>query len=554
MVVISPLIALMKDQVDAAIENGFSAAYLNSSLPVEEVFAIYRKIHAHSLDLLYIAPERLAMPHFFETLKTVPIAMFAVDEAHCISEWGHDFRPDYLSLSSIAENFRDIPIAAFTATATAQVQEDIIRKLSLRDPFVVRASFNRKNLFYRVEKKIDVEKQVHRFIMDHPGAAGIVYRATRDSVDVLATYLSKHGIRALPYHAGLSTEERTRNQNAFSKDEADIIVATIAFGMGIDKSNVRFVIHADLPKHIEGYYQETGRAGRDGEPSECVLYYTPGDAYKIRFFINQIEDETERSTVEAKLVRMCRYAAVNVCRRRQLLEYLGETLKSDNCGTCDVCVGAYDQRDITTEAQIAMSAISRTGQRFGRLYIIDIVMGKATKRVIEFQHDKIKTFGTGSHKGKDYWLAIIDELLVQELLIQDGDRYPVLKLTKKGSAVLFGGESVSANMRPEIKAEVVRKVSRTEAGSQFEDYDPVLFDMLRTVRRRLADDQGVAPFMVFSDKTLHEMCRRYPTTAEKLGDITGVGQYKLERYGDDFITEIKAYLENNPAIGQHLRR
>ncbi|MEO5359693.1 MAG: DNA helicase RecQ [Nitrospirota bacterium] len=547
-VVISPLISLMKDQVDAAMENGFSAAYLNSSLSVDEVYSIYRRIHAHSLELLYIAPERFAMAHFYETLRAVPIALFAIDEAHCISEWGHDFRPDYLSLSSIAMNFGEVPIAAFTATATAQVQEDIIRKLGLRDPYVVRASFDRKNLFYRVEKKIDIEKQVMKFIREHASSPGIIYRATRDSTVTLSNYLTKNGVRALPYHAGLSAEERTNNQNAFSKDEVSVIVATIAFGMGIDKSNVRFVIHADLPKNIEGYYQETGRAGRDGEPSECVLYYSAGDAFKIRFFIDKIEEEQERSTAEAKLTRMIRYASVNICRRRQLLDYLGEKYEPQNCGTCDVCVGVYELRDITEDAQIVMSAVSRTGQRYGRLHVTDVVLGKGTKRVLELKHDKVKTFGAGKHKDKDYWRAIFDELIVQELLVQEGDKYPVIKLTQHGTNVLFDNETVMANMRPEIKAEVIKKVSRTEAGSQFEDYDKALFECLRALRRRLADEQNVAPFIVFSDRTLHEMCRHYPTSISQLLNIAGVGQYKIDRYGDDFIEEIKAYLEQNPKM------
>ncbi|MCG6553304.1 MAG: ATP-dependent DNA helicase [Candidatus Magnetominusculus sp. LBB02] len=486
------------------------------------------------------------MPHFFETLRAVPIALFAIDEAHCISEWGHDFRPDYLSLAAIAGNFRDIPIAAFTATATAQVQEDIIKKLGLRTPYVVRASFDRRNLFYRVEKKIDVERQIYKYIMEHAGVPGIIYRATRDSVVTLSNYLQKNGIRALPYHAGLTAVERTTNQNAFSKDEADIIVATIAFGMGIDKSNVRFVIHADLPKNIEGYYQETGRAGRDGEPSECILYYAPGDAHKIRYFINKIEDEAEYTAAEAKLTRMILYASVNVCRRRQLLDYLGQQYEPQNCGTCDVCVGSYELRDITEDAQTALSAISRTGQRFGRLHVIDVILGKSTKRVLELLHDKIKPFGAGRHKDKDYWRAIFDELIGQELLVQEGDKYPVIKLTKRGTSVLFGKESVTAKMRPEIKAEVVKKVSRTEVGSRFEDYDQALFERLRTVRRAFADELNVAPSIVFSDRTLHEMCRFYPTTIEGLWSIAGVGQYKIDHYGNEFVNEIRAYLGQNP--------
>ena len=391
-VVISPLISLMKDQVDAALENGISAAFINSSLSSEETSSVFRSLRTNSLDLLYIAPERFAMSGFLETLKTISISFFAVDEAHCISEWGHDFRPDYLSLSQIAKTFPEIPVAAFTATATHKVQKDIIAKLSLRSPFTVRASFNRDNLFYRVESKRNLNSQVLDILGKYDGEPGIIYRTTRDAVTDMAAMLKEKGIRALPYHAGLPQETRKINQEAFNRDEVQVIVATIAFGMGIDKSNVRFVIHGDLPKNMEGYYQETGRSGRDGEPADCVLFFGRGDIPKIKYFIDQVPDDRERALSNEKLNQMVRYASHNVCRRRQLLEYFNESYEKENCGACDICTGKVEKVDVTTDAQILMSAVSRTGQRFGTMHIIDIVTGANTKRIRDLEHDKVKTY------------------------------------------------------------------------------------------------------------------------------------------------------------------
>ena len=541
--VISPLISLMKDQVDAALENGITAAFINSSLTPPEMSGVYRKIKNNELELLYIAPERFAMHGFLETLKEIPVALFAIDEAHCISEWGHDFRPDYLSLSNITETFTGIPVAAFTATATQRVQDDIINKLALRDPFTVRASFNRGNLFYRVESKRGLEAQILEYLREHPGEPGIIYRTTRDSVSELADSLSGHGIKALPYHAGLTQDERKSNQEAFNRDEVSIIVATIAFGMGIDKSNVRFVIHADLPKNIEGYYQETGRAGRDGEPADCILFFGRGDIPKIRYFIDQVTDERERTIAQDKLWQTVKYASHNVCRRRQLLEYFGERYEKENCGTCDICTGTAEMVDITIDAQIVMSAMSRTEQRFGIGHIIDIVMGADTKRIRGFQHDKIKTYGAGRDKDKNHWRFIADELLAQEVIIQDGDRYPVLKITEKGRGILFGKEKISA-----LKREETKKKRYAKAGSEFEPFDEVLFKSLRTLRKKLADEQHVPPYVIFSDRTLHEMCRHYPATLPDMVKISGVGDAKLERYGEDFTEMIRAYLEENPGI------
>ncbi|MDH4233066.1 MAG: ATP-dependent DNA helicase, partial [Nitrospirota bacterium] len=392
-VVISPLISLMKDQVDAARENGIPAACINSSMSRQEISDACSSLKQNRTKLLYIAPERFAMPDFLRMLKGLPLSLFAVDEAHCISEWGHDFRPDYLGLSTLPQEFPDVPIAAFTATATKKVQDDVIARIGLRSPFVVRASFNRPNLFYEVRPKTKVGRQVVEFLHGRKGESGIVYRATRDSVAETVEFLTSHGIKALPYHAGLSAIERNHNQEAFSRDETQVIVATIAFGMGIDKSNVRFVIHADLPKNIENYYQETGRAGRDGEPAHCLLFFSRGDIPKIRYFIDKMPDAVENSLAVEKLNRVIEYAEHAVCRRKRLLGFFGEDYPAHNCNSCDICTGVIEKTDITRDARIIMSAISRTGQRFGAGHISDIVAGAVTKRIRELKHNELKTFG-----------------------------------------------------------------------------------------------------------------------------------------------------------------
>ncbi|MEW5744242.1 MAG: DNA helicase RecQ [Nitrospirota bacterium] len=537
-VVISPLISLMKDQVDAAVANGIPAAFMNSSLAADEVADVYRLLKYGRLTLLYIAPERFAMQHFLERLKTAAISLFAIDEAHCISEWGHDFRPDYLGLSLIREMFPEVPVAAFTATATEKVQEDIIGKLGLRRPHIVRASFNRPNLFYEVKAKANVGAQLLDFLKERPGESGIVYRTTRDAVMETAELLRSKGIAALPYHAGLSAEERKENQEAFNRDEVQVVVATIAFGMGIDKSNVRFVVHADLPKNVEGYYQETGRAGRDGGAARCLLFFGRGDIPKIRYFIDSIADDRERSIALDKLNQMVGYAAHNVCRRKQLLGFFGEEYPHDGCAACDICTGRVEQVDITTDAQILMSAVSRTGQRFGIGHIVDIVTGADTKRIRELRHTEIKTYGAGRDKDKRYWRTLADELLAQEALVQEGDPYPVLKISRKGSDILFGRASITALRKEETKTKAPKEKI---AGSG--EYSQTLFERLRSLRKRLADAQQVPSYIIFSDKTLQEMCRRFPTTESAMRTISGVGDAKLERYGDAFIAEIRRYVD-----------
>lgn len=535
-VVISPLISLMKDQVDTAVVNGIDAAYMNSSMDADAVADVYRLLKYNKIKLLYIAPERFAMPHFIERLKETTISFFAIDEAHCVSEWGHDFRPDYLGLSLIPRLFPKIPIAAFTATATPKVQDDIIARLGLRSPHRVCASFNRPNLFYEVKAKTKVEDQIIEFLRGRRGESGIIYRTTRDAVTGTARYLAGHGFAAVPYHAGLSADERSRNQEAFNRDEVQIVVATIAFGMGIDKSNVRFVIHADLPKNIEGYYQETGRAGRDGESARCLLFFGRGDIPKIRYFINTIQDDSERQIAGEKLNQMVGFASHNVCRRKQLLGFFGELYPEEDCGGCDICAGSVERIDMTTDAQIILSAISRTGQRFGGGHVIDIVTGANTQRIRDLGHQEVKTYGAGRDRDKKYWRSVIDELLAQEALVQEGQQYPLLKITDKGTSILFQGEPFTALKKAESAGRGSRRINDDD------QYDEELFDLLRSLRKRLADEQQVPPYIVFSDRTLHEMCRRFPETAAELRMISGVGDSKLERYGACFVDEIRNYL------------
>jgi len=589
-VVISPLISLMKDQVDAVQENGIEAAYFNSSLGSGEKSEVYRGLRNGALDLLYIAPERFVMPHFIEEIKGLSISLFAIDEAHCISEWGHDFRPDYLSLEGITALFPHTPVAAFTATATPQVQDDIIAKLGLRSPFMVRASFNRPNLFYRVEAKKKVEQQVLDYILAHAGDSGIVYRTTRDSVVKTADFLERNGVHALPYHAGMRSEDRKRNQDAFNRDEVEVMVATIAFGMGIDKSNVRFVIHGDLPKNIEGYYQETGRAGRDGEKADCVLYFGRGDIPKLKYFIDKITDTGQRETATEKLYTMVRYASHNVCRRRYLLEYFGESYPEQNCGACDVCAGEADKIDITREARILLSAMLQTGQRFGIRYMVDFVIGVDTSRIRERGHNTLEVFGAGSIHDRQYWHFLVNELLMQEVIRREGEEYPVLKLTRRGMEILHGERRIAALKGMEIKTkrqggkigvsrfgrDAYSRASPSSAlipashvqpasrGSSYPDtgngpdtnsspgalapYDGGLFEILRSLRKKLAQVQGVPPYIVFSDKTLHEMCRHFPTTPAQMKKINGVGETKLKRYGTNFTQVIAAYVKKNPKL------
>jgi len=522
------------------ISTGLSAAFINSSLDNIEIYEINDSLQRGELDLLYIAPERFAIPGFIDMLKTVDISFFAIDESHCISEWAHDFRPDYLLLSNLSNNFPGVPVAAFTATATEKVQDDIINRLGLNSAYKVRASFNRPELYYDVAVKKDAHSQILAFIKQHHGESGIVYRTTRKSVEETAGFLRLNGINALPYHAGLDQAVRRDNQDNFNRDRADVIVATIAFGMGIDKSNVRYIVHADLPKNIEGYYQETGRAGRDGENAHCLLLFGRGDIPKIKYFINQIEDDSERRNAMEKLNSMAAMASSTQCRRKILLTYFNENYEVDNCGSCDICTGKFDQVDATEDARIILSAIARTDQKFGAVHIVDIVRGANTARIRSFKHDEVKTYGAGRHKDKACWRDVIDALLSEEYLIQTDSARPSLVISSKGKELLKG--NLEFNM---IKRSDISEVTETAVSA---DYDFELFEKLRQIRKDISDAEDVPPFVVFSDRTLHEMSRKFPSNETEMLDITGVGQTKLLKYGKLFIDEIGKYLSEKPGI------
>ncbi|MDD3117837.1 MAG: DNA helicase RecQ [Victivallales bacterium] len=542
-VVISPLISLMKDQVDGARDLGIRAEYLNSNLTPAAMSDVYRMLEQGELDLLYVSPERFAMDGFLTTLSRTPINLFAVDEAHCMSEWGHDFRPDYLNLTAIRQRFPAVPIAAFTATATRKVQDDIAGRLQLRDPFLVRASFNRPNLYYRVEPKGKIREQLLDFVEQHRDVAGIIYRTSRKDVDATADFLRCHGIKALPYHAGLSREERERNQDAFNRDEINVIVATIAFGMGIDKSNVRYVVHGDLPKNLEGYYQETGRAGRDGDPSLCVLFFGRGDIVKLRYFIDRIEDAGERDIARKKLYGVADFADQPVCRRRQLLAYFGEDYPAANCGGCDVCVGEVEKADESRSAQMLMSAVARVRAAFPADHIIDIVIGNDTAAVRHCRHHDLPTFGVGREHDRDYWHALLQLLRERDCLRTDSDPAGGIVLTAKGKKVLFGHEKFLI-LRPAPGKKRARRAPVETAAAGNHD----LFERLRQLRRRLADDADVPPYVIFSDKVLTEMSRALPQRQREMGRISGVGEAKLRKYGAVFIEEIRQFLEEHPDV------
>ena len=538
--VVSPLISLMKDQVDAANANGLRAAFLNSSQDAAARREAGRALRKGELDLLYISPERFALEGFADFLKSCRLSFVAIDEAHCISEWGHDFRPDYLALGKLIDLFPELPVAAFTATATFRVQQDIIARLRLRAPLLVRASFNRPNLFYRVKAKHSAHDQILDYILQHPGEAGIVYRTTRASVEETAAHLVEHGIKALPYHAGLDDEVRAANQEAFNKDEINVVVATIAFGMGIDKSNVRFVIHGDLPKNIEGYYQETGRGGRDGDPATCLLLFSYGDIPKIRFFIDKMDDPDEKKRTLRCLNDVVAYAANHVCRRRQLLGYFGETYPDPACGTCDICAGEVARTEATREAQMVLSAIVRTGERFGIGHIIDVVVGADTDRIRSLGHDQLKTYGVGRDRDKRYWRRVVDALLGAGLVEMAGNEYPTLALLPPAREVLGGRQQVYLTE----EAPSVRRSKKKKKSSAAPDFAPsgsdaALFELLRQARYQMAKELGVPPYVIFTDRTLHEMARLRPTTPDHLLEISGVGASKLARFGQDFLALIK---------------
>ncbi|MCW5588482.1 MAG: DNA helicase RecQ [Legionellales bacterium] len=541
-IVVSPLISLMQDQVQALQQNGVAAAYYNSSLDSKTSRQVLAQFHQQELDLLYIAPERLMMPAFLERLKEIEISLFAIDEAHCVSQWGHEFRPEYTQLKALPQLFPQIPIIALTATADKQTRQDIILQLRLRDPKKFIASFNRPNISYTVIEKYKPLNQVLDFLQTHRHQAGIIYCTTRSRVEELNSSLQARDFKCLPYHAGLSHSLREKALQSFQLDEIDIVVATLAFGMGIDKSNVRFIIHYDMPKHLEAYYQETGRSGRDGMPAEAVLLYGPADIARNRGLIDNMQNEQQKRIEIHKLNAMAAFAETQHCRRRVLLNYFSENLQ-ENCQNCDICLNPPQYYDALTDAQKVLSCVYRVNQRFGINHIVSVLLGHANAQITKFKHDTLSTFAIGKDKSAEHWFSVIRQLIHLGFLEQDIANYSVLRLTEQARPLLRGEIALSL-ATPRVKLNKPSTVKKPTINKDDLDYEEDLFQRLRQLRLKLAKENHVAPFIIFSDRALAEMAAYLPTHPVAFLNITGVGQKKLEQYGELFLREINDYLDN----------
>ena len=544
-IVISPLISLMKDQVDALTASGVAATFLNSTLDGTEAKARLRGLYNGGFRLLYVAPERLMLDTFIERVKEWNVAQVAIDEAHCISEWGHDFRPEYRELAKLRELLPNVPIMALTATATERVREDILKQLQLRDPKIYVASFDRPNLTYRVVPKASPYDQLLTFLRERPNDSGIVYCASRKSADSVAAKLNGDGIPAKPYHAGLESDERARNQEAFLRDDVRVVSATIAFGMGINKPNVRFVVHYDLPKNIESYYQETGRAGRDSLPSECVLLFSPGDVMKQTRFIEE-KSESEARIAREQLRQMVHYAETRECRRTTLLRYFAEERPNEPCNGCDNCLNPPETFDGTIAAQKFLSCVLRIQQKsgfaFGLNHIVEVLTGADTEAIRQRGHNELSTYGIGRELKRDAWQAVGRELLRLGFVEVAPGKFATLQVTGAGREALRARTAIILTKppdKPESKA-------KQRAGAI--ECDEALFEDLRLVRRNLADERNVPAYVIFSDVALREMARSYPTTPTEFRRIPGVGEQKLKDFAEPFLAAITAYL------GEHSRQ
>lgn len=538
-IVISPLISLMKDQVDSLIQNGISATYINSSLTTNEYFQALENARLGMYKIIYVAPERLNSDNFINILNNMNISMFAIDEAHCVSQWGHDFRPSYTEIANIILNLKKRPVvAAFTATATELVKNDIINLLKLSNPFTLTTGFDRKNLSFNVETPLDKKKFLFDYLNNHKNVSGIIYCLSRKNVDNLYDELLKQGYNVSKYHGGMTDKSRNENQNNFVFDKTSIMVATNAFGMGIDKSNIRYVIHYNMPKDMESYYQEAGRAGRDGSDAECILLFNRSDIVSNKFLIEQTNSTSTKLVEYQKLNDMVDYCNTDKCLRKYILEYFGEQTDYDNCNNCSNCNSEIESTDITTDSKKIMSCIKRMKERFGIGLVTDVLKGSKTAKIKSMKFDDLSTYGIMSDYSKETIKEIISFLVSENYINCVGDKYPILTLNSNCSDILFGDKHIF----------IKRKIEKVKQKPSGISYNNELFNILSSVRKYLAEQLNVPPFVIFSDSTLIEMCITYPITLDELYQISGVGKYKAENYGKYFLNEIQKFIKEHNII------
>ncbi|EGQ8498838.1 ATP-dependent DNA helicase RecQ [Vibrio alginolyticus] len=538
--VISPLISLMKDQVDQLKANGVAAECINSTMPREELLSVYNRMHTGHLKLVYVSPERVLMRDFIERLENLPLSMIAVDEAHCISQWGHDFRPEYAALGQLKQQFSHVPFMALTATADDATRRDILERLQLNYPEVYLGSFDRPNIRYNLVEKHKPVSQIVRYLETQKGNCGIIYCGSRKKVEMVTEKLCNNHIRAAGYHAGMDADERAYVQEAFQRDDIQIVVATVAFGMGINKPNVRFVVHFDIPRNIESYYQETGRAGRDGLPAEAMMLYDPADISWLRRMLDEKDDGPQKQVETHKLNAMSAFAEAQTCRRQVLLNYFGE-YREKPCGNCDICLDPPKHFDATEEARKALSCVYRVNQSFGMGYVVEVLRGMQNIRVRENGHDKISTYAIGRDHSHDYWVSIFRQLIHKGLLFQNITRNSTLQLTEEARPLLRGDVTLElAVPRLDTAARAAKSEKLTS-----KNYDKKLFAKLRKLRKSIADEDGLPPYVVFSDATLIDMAEILPTSYGEMLAVSGVGQRKLEKYADPFLDLIQEHITHH---------
>lgn len=549
-IVISPLIALMKNQVDQMNAVGINARFLNSTLSKTEINRIKKATLAGEIKLLYVAPESLTKEENVEFLKKANISFAAIDEAHCISEWGHDFRPEYRKIKNIIDQIRDMPIIALTATATPKVQIDIQRNLQMEAADLFKSSFNRENLYYEVRPKKTIKKQLIKFLREHKGKSGIIYCLSRKKVEEIAKFLQVNGLSAAPYHAGFEPAVRMKNQDDFLNEEVDVIVATIAFGMGIDKPDVRFVIHYDVPKSLEGYYQETGRAGRDGLEGNCIMFYSYSDILKLEKF-NKDKTVTERENAKVLLDEMTYYAESAICRRKQLLHYFGEEYDDTACkksGMCDNCRYPREEFEGKEYVEKAIKAVKQTEERFGLSHLVGVLRGSQNQYVKSYGHDKLEVFGSGSEHDEHFWKSVLRQTMLNEYILKDIENIGVLRMSAKGEAFLKNPSSILLTRDHDFSDVDTDDDASNETPASpnaGNSYDPVLFDLLKAERKKIARDKDLPPYVIVQDPSLQEMATTYPTTAEAMANVNGIGMGKVRKFCSPFLSLIQKYVEDN---------